>query len=121
MVNEAAQAPAQFARLLRLEAGDHQVGAGGEDARADRRDLRGAFALAEDHLRYAAAERAMLVDFGEAEILEGQVAQALERRGSAHAAGRDLLQEPAQTLLAHRKHSWVIAGAPVRDSAAASA
>ena len=95
-----------------VQPGDHQVGAGGDDARADRRDLRGALALAEDHLGHAAAERAMLVDLGEAEILEGQMAQALERRGGAKPAGRDLLQEPAQTLLGHRKCSWVIAGSP---------
>jgi hypothetical protein len=37
------------------------------------------------------------------------VAQALERRGSVKLARRDLLQEPTQTVLRHRKRSWVIA------------
>ena len=69
-----------------LQAGDHKVGAGGDDARADSGDLRGAFALAEDHFRHAAAERAMLVHLGEAEVLEGQMAQALERSSGAEAA-----------------------------------
>ena len=111
MVSEAAQSPAHFARFFQLQAGDHQVGTGREDARADRRDLRGALALAEDHFRHAAAQRAMLVDLGEAEILEGQMAQALERRRRVQPARRDLLQELAQTLLSHGECSRVMANA----------
>ena len=86
MIDDGAQAPAQLARLFLLQSGDHQVGAGGDDTRADRSYLRGAFALAEDHLRHAAAERAMLVDLGEAKVFKGQVAQALKRDSGAKAA-----------------------------------
>jgi hypothetical protein len=47
-------------------------------AAEDFRDLPRRLSLAEDHLRHALAEGAMVVDFGKAEVLKGQVAQALD-------------------------------------------
>jgi hypothetical protein len=39
--------------------------------------LVGRFALREDHLGHALAEGAMMIELGETEVLEGQVAEAL--------------------------------------------
>ena len=47
-------------------------------------------ALAEDHLGLALAERAVVVDAGEVEIFERQVAQPLERGAGRQTTGRDL-------------------------------
>ena len=49
----------------------------------------------------------MLIDLGEAEILEGHVAHAFEGGGGVKPARRDLFQQLAQTLLGHRNCSQV--------------
>src|SRR6185436_11307772 len=57
--------------------------------------------LAEDHLREAAAQLAVIVDLGEAEILVGEVAQPLERGLDGQSAAADAAQQAAQGTGVH--------------------
>jgi hypothetical protein len=61
----------------------------------DSRDLRRRLAFTEDDLRHTRAQGAMMIDFGEAEILEGQMAQASDRSVGREFAFADLLEKLA--------------------------
>ena len=66
-------------RRVRVEPRDEHVAARGDQALGDATICSWRLALAEDHLAEAVAELAMMVEAREAEVLERQRAQPLER------------------------------------------
>ena len=48
-------------------------------------------------------QRAVMIDFREAQIFEGQMTQAVERRVDIHGSGAYFFEERAQLVLIHRK------------------
>jgi hypothetical protein len=58
----------------------HVACAAFEKLRGDGDDLLGSFAQTEDHFRHPVAQRAVVIDAGEAEVLEGQVLHPLQGR-----------------------------------------
>jgi hypothetical protein len=92
-----------FARLQSADGGeDFFVGAGDKDVVAavavaqhgadDCGDLLGSFAFAEDDFGVALAEGAVVVDFSEAQVFEGEVFQALDGAGWGEFARVDLFE-----------------------------
>jgi len=75
--------------------GQHVAAVGGE-AGEDVGYLAGRFALGEDHLGHALAQGAMMVELGETQVLEGQVAQALYGFVGGEALFSDLVEQLAQ-------------------------
>jgi hypothetical protein len=78
------------------------IGARGQDVAAvfgetgeDSRDLRRSLALSEDDFGHAIAQSAVVIDFGESEILERQVAEAGDRVVGRQFAFADLLEKLA--------------------------
>ena len=82
-------------------AGDEDVGGVFEEGFGDGDHLFGGFALGEDDFGDAVAEGAVVIDFGEAEVLEGQVAHAREGAIDFEFARADLLEHGAQLVLIH--------------------
>jgi hypothetical protein len=90
---------------------DVPVGAGDEDvllgafhakhAADDLRDLLRGLAAAEDHFRVALPQRAMVVNFGEAEVFEGHVAQTVEGLSGGQATSAELFQKAANVTFVH--------------------
>ena len=78
-------------------AGGEDVGVGvmGGEAGEDLRDLRGCFSLAEDDLRHSVAQRPMMVEFGEAQVFEGQMAKARESFVGGELTGADISKQLA--------------------------
>ncbi len=74
----------------------------GEHGANDAGDLIGRFPASEDDFGKAPAERAMVVHFREAEVFEGQIAEALDGRGLSEAAGADVAKQLVQCLFVHR-------------------
>jgi hypothetical protein len=75
--------------------GQHVAAVGGE-ADEDVGYLGWRFARGEDHLGHALAQGAMVVEFGETEVLKGQVTQALDGVVGREALFLDLVEELAQ-------------------------
>ena len=69
----------------------HVAAVGGE-AGEDVGYLAGRFALGKNHFGHALAQGAMVVEFGETEVLKGQVAQALD----GFVGGEALVLEPGR-------------------------
>ncbi len=67
-------------------------------ASEDSGELGRRFALGENHLGHALPESAMVVEFGEAQILEGQVAEALDGFVGREPLFLDLLKQLAQSF-----------------------
>jgi hypothetical protein len=64
--------------------------------RENLRHLSGRFALAENHLGHALAQGAVMVDLGEAQVLEGEMAEALDGFVGRELFGADLFEEAGQ-------------------------
>ena len=100
-------------RMLALETlGGGRIGARDENvlglveqARDDGADLVGSLALAEDDFRNSVPQRAMMIDLGEAQVFERQVAQAFDGRVDVHRSGADLFEQAAQMILIHTSPS----------------
>jgi hypothetical protein len=73
---------------LRIRARDEHVVRVFEQAPGNGDNLLRGLAFAEDHLRHAVAQRAMVVHLGEAQIFERHVAQAVQRAVHIHRAAR---------------------------------
>ncbi len=78
-------------------------GASGEDVSSmlgktgeDGGNLSGRFPFAENHFGHAYAERAVVIDLGESQIFERQMAETLHRLVWRELFGADLLEEAAQ-------------------------
>ena len=71
------------------------------DPRNDCFDLFGRFARPVDSLREAPAERAVMVDLGEAQILVGQCREAVDGLLRRDAAGADGLEQLFEALRIH--------------------
>jgi hypothetical protein len=67
----------------------------------DLRNLLGCFATAEDHFSVALPQSAMVVNFGEAEVFKGHVAQAVEGLRSGQATSAESLQQIAEIAFVH--------------------
>jgi len=78
----------------------HVAGVGCQ-ALEDVGDLAWGFALGEDHLGHALAQGAMVIEFGETQILEGEMAQALDGFIGRHALFSYLLEELAEGWTIH--------------------
>ena len=74
-----------------------------QEGRRNRGDLIGGLAGTEDHLGHAMTQRAVVIDFCEAQIFERQVTQAIERGVDVHGTGAHFLKQRAQLVLIHRK------------------
>ena len=98
----------RFEHLPRGARGQH-VAAGLGHAGKDRGHLLGGFARGKDHLRHSRAQRAVMVELGEAYVLEGQVAQAVERGGDFGLAGCNLLQQRFYAGAIHQSFSFAAA------------
>ena len=86
---EGLQLTPQDPRLGGVEAGDDQVLSGLDHALADRGDLLRGLAFAKHHFGNSAAELAMEIDLGKAEVGKGQMAQARNApAGRSAAPGR---------------------------------
>ncbi len=81
-----------------------------EQAGDDGADLVGRFALAEDDLRDSVPQRAVVIDLGEAQVLEGHVAQTLDGRIDVDGSGADLFEQAAQMILIHTSPSVARSG-----------
>src|SRR5205807_375984 len=64
--------------------------------------VRGCLALSENDLRHAGAEGTMVIHFGEAEVFEGQVAQAVNRVVGRKFSAADLVEKFADGFSVHR-------------------
>ena len=73
-----------------------------DDADGDGRDLLGRLAEAQDHFGESLANRAVMVDAGEPEVLERLVAQVGEQRACARPAA---LTSPAPTASSRARSS----------------
>ena len=82
-------------------AGDQDVAGAGEKALGDGDHLLGCFAFGEDDFGHAVAERAMMVDFGEAQIFKGQVAKALDGAIDIHFPRAHLFEQRPELVLIH--------------------
>ena len=91
---------------------------GGEPL-ADRDDLLGRLAFAEDHFRVPLAQGAVVVDAGEGEVFEGQMTQPVQRRVGSQASGGDFGEEGAELLGVHA--TWATGSRYSRKIASASA
>ena len=94
----------------RIGARDQNVLGFVEQARHDGADLVGRFALAEDHFRDSVPQRAMMIDLGEAQVFERQVAHAFDGRVDIHGSGADLFEQAAQMILIHTSPSVARSG-----------
>src|SRR5260370_13055546 len=101
VVLQVAKFPPDRARFVFVKASDYQVVAGSEHALSDRSELRRGLTLAENNFRHAAAKAPVAVDLREAEILERQLAEDFERRKRSHPAGRNLVQQIADSPFSH--------------------
>ena len=61
----------------------------------------GRLSLAEDDLGKAVAEGTVVVEFREAEILEGEVADAVEGRVDAGCAAAHVFEQAAKVIFVH--------------------
>jgi hypothetical protein len=84
------------------------VPAVGREAGEDGGYLVGRFAWRKDHLGHALAQGAMVVELGEAEVLKGQVTQALDGVVGGEALSADLVEELAQGLGVHRCQKVIV-------------
>ena len=75
------------------------------EARKDSCHLRRRFALAEDHFRHAGAQGAVMIHFGEAEIFERKMAQAIHGLVGRELAPAHLLEIVCGWIRRSRKHS----------------
>jgi hypothetical protein len=80
--------------------GEHIAVVGGQAAE-DAGYLGWRFAWGEDHLGHALAQGAMVVEFGETQVLEGQVAEALYRLVGGESAPANLIEQFFQRLGVH--------------------
>jgi hypothetical protein len=76
-----------------------------DQALEDRDHLRRRFAGAEDGFRGAAPERAVMIDLGESQIFERQVAKPGDRGFDVDAPGAEILEEGAEGFSIHRSLS----------------
>jgi hypothetical protein len=74
----------------------------GRQASEDVRYLARRFSLGKNHFGHSLAQGTMVVNLGEAEILEGQVAQALDGLVGGEALFSNLLEQLAKGLGVHR-------------------
>ena len=86
---------------LRRGAGDENVFRAREQGIGDSDDLFGRFAEAEDDFRHPVAQHAVVIDLGEAEILEGHVAHAFHGFVNAAGAAADAFEERAKLFFTH--------------------
>jgi hypothetical protein len=82
----------RFKHLARGACGQH-ISAGLRHPLEDRRHLCRRLALREDHFGHSGAQRAVMVELGKAKILEGQIAQALQRFRHAGRPGTHFVQQ----------------------------
>ena len=68
----------------------------------DRHDLIGRFPGTEHRLGPAGAERAVMVDLGEAEVLVGQRGQPRRRALHVEPTGADVVEQARESLFIHR-------------------
>ena len=82
-------------RCGRFRAGsrDQQVGRAPCQLARDLDDLRGRLTRPENHFRHALPEGAVMIDLGEAQILEGHVPHALDRGINAGGARAHLFKQ----------------------------
>jgi hypothetical protein len=73
------------------------------DRLGDRRDVAGALALAENHLRKTLPQRPVMVDLGEAQVFEGHVAQPRQRFSDRHRSAPHTFKKFFQPLRVHGK------------------
>ena len=69
----------------------------------DRHHLLGGLAGAEHGLGAAGAERAVMIDLGEAEVLVGQPAQPRHRRLHVEPPGPHVVEQSRERLAIHRR------------------
>ena len=63
--------------------------------------------MTEDYFRNAVTQRAMVIDFGESQVLEREVPQTVERCVDVDGSGADLFEKAAQPILIHNaKCNW---------------
>jgi hypothetical protein len=67
-------------------------------SRKNSRNLCGTLSWPENHLRHAIAQRPVMIDFSEAHIFEGKMAQTLNRIVRRESAGADLVKQLADGL-----------------------
>ena len=90
---------------LGADARCEHVAAGGRELGEECFDLFWGLALAEDDLREAAAQRPMVVQAGEIELLERQRFEPAHDRVDGHLAGGELGEQFTQGLRIHVRHS----------------
>jgi hypothetical protein len=83
---------------------EHAVGAF-DEAAGDLGGLRGLLSLRQDDLRERVAQRAVVVDLGETDVLVREQAQVIDGRLNARRAGGDAFEQLAQLLLVDRRTS----------------
>jgi len=85
-------------------------GAGGEDVGAFvvgsevgeyLGNLSGRFAFAEDDFGHALAKRAVVIEFGEAEVFEGQMTKALDGLIGRELSGPDFVEQLSESVRVH--------------------
>src|ERR1700679_677777 len=101
MIFEGAQFTLNFLRFHGVEPRYHQIGFAGRDPLADRDNLGCRFTLTENDFRQSASNRSMMIDEREAQILEGQIAQLIQRLIRADLAIGNLLQQLADFRFGH--------------------
>jgi hypothetical protein len=84
-------------------AGGQDVVAVGGEADKDFGDLCGSFSLGKDDFGGSLAEGAVVVDFGESEVFEGQVAEALDGLVGRDALFLEIREQLAQGLGVHKR------------------
>ena len=97
-----------FGECFEHDAGGFRGGAGNknvfrarEQCVRDADDLVRRFAQAEDDFGHPVAQRAVVIDLGEAEILEGHVAHAFHGFVNAAGAAADAFEERAKLFFTH--------------------
>ncbi len=68
--------------------------------------LRGGLARGKDHLRHAGAQRAVMIELGEAKVLEGQIAQAVQGFVDAGAALAHFVEQRFDAGAIHQSPSF---------------
>ena len=78
-------------------------------------DLSGRFSFAKNHFGHALAEGAMVIDLGESEVFEWEMAETLHRLVGRELFGADLLKELAEGSRVHGVEIIVDCGKQVRS------
>src|SRR5271166_5057209 len=105
MVHQTTELAVHDARLFCVQPRDYQIRSGREHALPDRHELRRRLALTENHFGNSPPYASVIVEFGEAKILERQLTNVFERGGGSHAARGDTVEDFANSLFGHRRLS----------------